>query len=89
MKCSKCPFYHSEYTFNLCKVTDAECFRQQDNCKLVNDDGTINGNELQDSHPVCYKPNGNPYPLCVGDGSDECMKCCLYEDMDEGHYWDV
>ena len=38
--------------------------------------------------PECYKGNGHPYPLCVGNGSDECMKCCLCEYMDENAYDD-
>jgi hypothetical protein len=36
--------------------------------------------------PVCYKPNNDPYPLCVGNGSEECEKCCIYENMDEEAY---
>lgn len=33
--------------------------------------------------PKCYRPNNNPYPLCVGNGSPDCQYCCLYEDMPE------
>ncbi len=33
--------------------------------------------------PNCYKPNNNPYPLCVGNGKDHCKHCFLYEDMEE------
>lgn len=33
--------------------------------------------------PVCYRPNDNPYPLCKGDGSEECQYCCLYEHFPE------
>jgi hypothetical protein len=34
--------------------------------------------------PECYKPNENPYPLCVGNGSPDCDTCGLYENMKEG-----
>lgn len=34
-------------------------------------------------HPDCYKPNDNPYPLCVGKSYEECKDCCIYEHMDE------
>lgn len=33
--------------------------------------------------PRCYTPNDNPYPLCKGDGSEECQYCCLYEHFPE------
>lgn len=33
--------------------------------------------------PHCYNPNNNPYPLCKGDGSEECQYCCLYENFPE------
>lgn len=30
----------------------------------------------------CFVPEPNSlYPLCVGKGSKECLKCCLYKDM--------
>ena len=30
----------------------------------------------------CFVPEpNNLYPLCVGKGSKECLKCCLYKDM--------
>jgi hypothetical protein len=32
--------------------------------------------------PDCYKPNNDPYPLCIG-GYEHCKHCCLYEDMEE------
>lgn len=38
--------------------------------------------------PECYKPNDNPYPLCVGNGSEECGKCCIYENMEEPPFED-
>lgn len=31
----------------------------------------------------CFVPNGSTYPLCIGNGSPECEKCCVYENMDE------
>lgn len=32
-------------------------------------------------HPVCYRANDDPYPLCTGRGVARCNDCCLYEDM--------
>lgn len=30
----------------------------------------------------CFSPEpNNLYPLCVGNGSKECLKCCVYKDM--------
>lgn len=30
----------------------------------------------------CFAPEpNNLYPLCVGNGSKECLKCCVYKDM--------
>lgn len=30
----------------------------------------------------CFSPEPNKlYPLCVGNGSKECLKCCVYKDM--------
>ena len=37
--------------------------------------------------PECYIPNNEPYPLCIGNGSEICKDCCLYEYMDETAYW--
>jgi hypothetical protein len=45
MKCTKCPFYYSDYTYNQCKFTDEQYFQQKTNCSLVNDDGTLNKDE--------------------------------------------
>jgi hypothetical protein len=37
--------------------------------------------------PDCFVPNDSAYPLCKGNGNEECKKCCLYENMeDEGGY---
>lgn len=34
-------------------------------------------------HPSCYLPEENtPYPLCVGNGSEECKECCLYAKLE-------
>jgi len=42
VKCNGCEFYGSGYMWNGCSLTESECFMPQDNCDLVNDDGTIN-----------------------------------------------
>ncbi len=32
--------------------------------------------------PECYTPEKeNPYPLCIGNGGEECKKCCLWTDL--------
>ena len=38
--------------------------------------------------PICYKPNDDPYPLCVGNSSAECKDCNLYEDMCEEPFYE-
>lgn len=42
MKCGNCPFYSSGYQWNGCGVLETEYFQEQQDCDLVNDDGTIN-----------------------------------------------
>lgn len=41
-----------------------------------------------DQSPPCFTPEpDNPYPLCVGNGSDICWECCLFMNMKgEGGY---
>lgn len=40
-------------------------------------------NKKQD-RPDCYDPEKyNPYPLCVGNRSQDCKSCCLYVDFPE------
>lgn len=44
--------------------------------------------------PSCYRPNDNPYPLCLGGNTpveiaeNDCIRCCIYENMDERPYAD-
>lgn len=38
----------------------------------------------ENQRPDCYNANDDPYPLCKGKSSDECLHCCLYENMIEG-----
>lgn len=39
--------------------------------------------------PICYRPNGDFYPLCKGALNpidfveNDCIRCNLYEDMDD------
>jgi hypothetical protein len=35
--------------------------------------------------PDCFKPNNDPYPLCIGSKNniEICKYCCLYENMVE------
>lgn len=32
----------------------------------------------------CFISNGEPYPLCKGNG-ENCHDCCLYENYEEHH----
>ena len=40
-------------------------------------------------HPKCYRPNDEPYPLCLGAenpaefAENDCVRCGLYQDMIE------
>lgn len=35
------------------------------------------------THPDCFTPEpDNPYPLCIGNGEEQCRQCCLYVDME-------
>ena len=43
------------------------------------------------SQPICYRPNKDPYPLCIGSDDvlffkENCFSCCLYENMDETNF---
>ena len=47
----------------------------------------------QEEKPECYNPEkGNPYPLCIGNGSSMCEECGLYADFKgpyDGDIWVV
>lgn len=49
-----------------------------------------NGSCIVSEHPDCYVSNNYPYPLCRGSQEhlDQCLKCCLYENMDEPPFGD-
>lgn len=33
--------------------------------------------------PECFTPEDETiYPLCIGNGSEQCKECCLYVDYD-------
>lgn len=55
---------------------------EPDLCSKCADVSADNKNKKRD----CYVPNDSPYPLCIGNGSSACKKCCLYEDMDESPF---
>lgn len=44
---------------------------------------SIQSRREEADRPSCYTPNDNPYPLCVGNGSEECKYCCIYGNMPE------
>lgn len=33
----------------------------------------------------CFVSNGEPYPLCKGNGNEKCQDCCQYEDYELYH----
>lgn len=38
---------------------------------------------MNNNFPPCYIPEEeNPYPLCVGNGSDECEQCMIYAELE-------
>lgn len=47
MRCSKCPYYECYPDFNKCNLLCWECYREDSNCTLVNDDGAINEIEYE------------------------------------------
>lgn len=47
MRCYECKYYKSGLNWNTCMLTGAEYFPPLNNCKLVNDDGSINEKELE------------------------------------------
>lgn len=48
----------------------------------------VNAYLKENTHADCYTPKqDNPYPLCVGNGSEACDKCCLYVEM-EAESWE-
>lgn len=38
-----------------------------------------------ESKPKCYTSNGEPYPLCTGNGAKKCEQCCLNESYEKYH----
>jgi hypothetical protein len=37
--------------------------------------------------PSCFKPEENVvYPLCVGNGSEQCKNCQLWADYSDSYY---
>ena len=49
MRCCKCKYYYSNcQDFNTCTLLKWECSREIDDCKVINDDGTINKEEYDD-----------------------------------------
>lgn len=47
MKCIECKFYKSGYQWNCCELIGAEYFHPVLNCTFVNDDQTINYEEIK------------------------------------------
>lgn len=46
MKCLNCNFYKQGHMWNRCDLLDFEYFHTIQNCVFVNDDQTINNEEL-------------------------------------------
>ena len=58
----------------------------------INKEGDYMRDE-KEKKPACYRPNSWIYPLCLGAehpvdfAENDCIHCCLYENMeDEGGY---
>jgi len=53
MKCSKCKFYKSNFyveePWNACSLLSIENFKEQTDCGLINEDGSINQEEIYKS----------------------------------------
>jgi hypothetical protein len=49
---------------------------------------SIRDRQEEARRPKCYTPNNDPYPLCKGNGSEDCQFCCLYEGMPEDQFYD-
>lgn len=50
MECRKCPFsdFKSFFTFNnVCSLLKCETSKKYSDCKCINDDGSINNNEVE------------------------------------------
>ena len=47
MRCYDCDFYKSGYMWNQCCLTGFEYFHTQERCTLVNDDQTVNEEEMK------------------------------------------
>lgn len=47
MKCCDCRFYEQGQDWNRCKIIEAECFRMQNDCTFVLDNGEINKEEVK------------------------------------------
>ena len=47
MRCRRCPFYKEDKNVNECSLTESMYFITLDDCKLVNEDGTINEEECK------------------------------------------
>lgn len=47
MKCCMCSYYKCSPDFNECTLLRWECYRESDNCIVVNDDGTLNEVEYE------------------------------------------
>lgn len=39
-----------------------------------------------DTNEKCFVSNGEPYPLCKGNGENKCHDCCVYENYEEYHF---
>lgn len=42
MKCCKCSYYKRSLNFNMCDLLNWECYRELNDCNVINDDGSIN-----------------------------------------------
>lgn len=71
------------FKFVLCLLVIAGVLVTLGLCKAASERDRAEEEAERKRRPVCYRPNDNPYPLCKGDGSEECQYCCLYENFPE------
>ena len=69
MRCRNCDYYSSGYMHNSCLLAETECFREMDDCDLVNDDMTVNYNNVY-FDGIANKPEDDPESMDFDDHID-------------------
>lgn len=62
------------------EVPSSSLFAVHQICEVI-------GSKVPGYKPKCFTPEENAiYPLCVGNGSDDCLECCLFRDFRDSYY---